>query len=213
MAPAAQSPRALRASIFAAARKQHSVHYVEHGAAGRALRQIMVADVAGTRGIQRIGFTLQGKSGNFTVIVVKGVAYLRGDAFALHGYLGFTAAQASAYHGRWIAVPPGNARYRDLAASVTLPSFLHDIYPTAPLALVPATLRGRKVTGVRGISRGPGVKFYEALLPDAKRRPLAVSDIDPTKGFLDAIRISRWNERVHVTAPAGAVPIATVDAG
>src|SRR5215471_12585720 len=54
----------------------------------------MVVDVAGTRGIQRIGLTLQGKSGNFTVIVVKRVAYLGGDVFRaarlprLHGCAG-----------------------------------------------------------------------------------------------------------------------------
>jgi hypothetical protein len=207
---AAQSPRALRASIFAVARKQHSAHYVERGAAGNVLRQTMVADVAGKRGIQRIAFTIQGKNGLFTVIVVNRLAYVRGNAFALQSNLGFTPAQAAQYDGRWISVPPGNAKYKDLAASVTLPSFLHDIYPTAPLGLATTTLGKRKITGVRGINREAGLKFVEALFPDSKLRPLGVSDIDASKGFVDAIRISRWNERVHVTAPANAVPISTI---
>jgi hypothetical protein len=213
VALAAQSPRALRASIFAAARKQHSVHYVERGLAPGVLRQTMVGDVAGTRGSQRITFTLQGKSGQFTVLVVGRIVYLRGSTYALDGYLGFTAAQAALYQGRWISVPPGDSKYAALAASVTLPSFLHDIYPRAPLALVTASVGGRKVTGVRGTNREPGVRFVEALFPDSKLRPLAVSDVEPSKGFIDAIRISRWNEPVQVTAPANAVPIATVRAG
>lgn len=170
----------------------------------------MVGDVAGNRGIQKIVFTIQGKKGLFTVIVVNRLAYVRGNAFALQSNLGFTSAQAAQYDGRWISVPPGNAKYKDLAASVTLPSFLHDIYPTAPLGLVKATIGGRKVTGVRGINREPGVKFVEALFPDSRHLPLAVSDIDVSKGFVDAIKISRWNERVHVTAPANAVPISSI---
>ncbi|HEY3550993.1 MAG TPA: hypothetical protein VGK69_08070 [Gaiellaceae bacterium] len=207
-----RSPKALRTAIFAAARKEHSVHYVEHGAAS-VLRQTMVSDVAKTRGIQKITFTLQGEKGQFTVIVVNRIAYLRGNSLALHGYLGFTSAQAARYHGRWISIPLGNGRYEDLAASVTLPSFLHDIYPGAPLALVETTVGGRKITGVRGTSRQGGVTFQEAVLPDAKLRPLAVSDVDTKHGFVDAIKIGRWNEPVRVKAPASAVPIATVTAG
>jgi hypothetical protein len=95
---------------------------------------------------------------------------------------------------------------------VTLPSFLHDIYPSAPLAFVTAKIGGRKVTGVRGTTREPGVRFVEAVYPDSKLRPFGVADIESSKAFIDEIRISRWNEPVHVQAPANAVPIATVQA-
>jgi len=212
VALAAQSPKSLRDAIFATARKQHSVHYVESGAA-QGLRQTMVADVGPTSGIQKVNLTLQGKKGRFTVIVVKRLAYLRGNTYALQGFLGFTAAQAAAYDGRWISVPPGNAKYSDLAASVTLPSFLRDIHPGAPLAFVTTTIGGRKVTGVEGKNREPGVRFVEAVFPDAKLRPLAVSDFDASKGFGDALKISRWNEPVRVKAPPRAVPISTVVGG
>jgi hypothetical protein len=209
LALAAQSPKSLRGSIFAAARKQRSVHYVENGAA-QGLRQTIVADVAPSRGIQKVGFTLQGKKGRFTVIVAGRRAYLRGNTYALDDYLGFTAAQATTYNGRWISVPPGNARYEDLAASVTLPSFLRDVYPRAPLAFASTTIGGHEVTGVQGRNEEPGVRFAQAVFPDSKLRPVRVSDIDASRGFLDAIRISRWNERVRVKAPANAVPITTV---
>jgi hypothetical protein len=175
----------------------------------------MIGDVAATRGIQRISFTLQGERGEFTVLVVSRTVYLQGDAFALSGYLGFTSAQASSYHGKWISIPPSSRRYSALAASVTLPSFLADNYPGRPLALVTTKIAGRKVTGVRGINREPGLKFVEALYP-ASRPPLLpqeVRTIEPSKGFIDRTKISRWNEPVHVQTPPNAVPIATVQAG
>jgi hypothetical protein len=210
---ASRSPKELRSAIFAAAKKQHSVHYVEHGAAA-GLRQTMVCDVAKTRGIQRISFTLRGKKGHFTVIVVKRVAYLRGSAYALHGYLGYTPTQAATYHGRWISIPPTNRRYKDLAASVTFSSFLHDIYPSAPLRLVTTTNGGRTVTGVSGTNDEAGpAKFMEVVFPDSRLRPLAVSDVDAKLGFIDTLKIGRWNEAVRVTAPANAVPISTVIGG
>lgn len=211
VALAAQSPKALRATVFAAARKERSVHYVEQGAA-QGLRQTMVADVAATRGVQRINFTLNGKKGQFTVLVVQRTVYLRGNQSALGVYLGFTAVQATKFQNQWISVPPSSGKYKDLAASVTLPSFLHDIYPSAPLSLVTTKIGGHLRTGLRGRNVEPGVKFVEALFPTTSPPllPAAVSDVEPTKGFIDAIKISRWNESVRVEAPAHAVPLATV---
>lgn len=215
VALAAQSPKALRAGIFAAAKKQHSLHYVEQAAAP-GLRQTMVSDVGGTRGSQKISFELPGKNGQtekgqFTVRVVKPMVYFRADTVAMQDYLGFTAAQTAAYHGKWIAVRPGQDKYKDLAASVTMSSFLHDIYPAAPLRLVTASIGGHKVTGVAGTNRqSAGIKFRTAVFPDSKMRPLAVSDVETSKRFIDGLKISRWNEAVRVTAPANAVPITTV---
>jgi len=205
---AAQSPKSLRAAIFSAARQEHAVHYVERGEA-QGLRQTMVGDVAGTRGSQRITFSLQGRKGRLTVLVVRRTVYLKGTSFALSGYLGFTVAQAAKFRGRWISVPPSNKRYKDLASSVTFPSFLHDIYPSAPLALVKATIGGRALTGVRGTHREPGLRFVEAVYPRSSSSllPQAVVDVEPQKGFLDTIKIARWNESVRVHAPANAVPI------
>lgn len=218
VALAASSPKALRAAIFAAAKKQHSLHYVEQDAAP-GLRQSMVSDVAGKRGVQKIGFTLQGNGksakGQFTVLVVKPLVYFRADSVAMHDYLGFTPAQAATYHDKWIVVRPGQHRYKDLAASVTMSSFLHDIYPSAPLAFIKASIGGHKSTGIAGINNaeGAGFTFQEALFPDSKMLPLSVSQVDRNKGFISAGKISRWNEAVHVKAPANAVPITSVEAG
>lgn len=203
---AAQSPKALRRSMFAAARQQHSVHYVEVGVAqSQDLHQRMVGDVAGGRGIQRVSFRISGKKGHFTVRVVKRIAYLRADIVALHDYFGFSGAQSAHFRGHWVAIRPSSSLYKPLASSVTLPSFLRDIYPRKPLALVRSKIHGRRITGVRGLNREPGVHFIEAVYPDRKLRPLEVADYDPKQAFVDGIEISRWNEPVHVKAPAHSV--------
>lgn len=217
VALAAQSPKTLRAAIFATARKQHSLHYVEQGALP-GLHQTIVSDIAGKRGVQTITFTLQGKNqsekGRFTVRVVEPLVYLRADTVAMHDYLGFTEAQTAGFHDQWIAVRPGQHRYKELAASVTMSSFLHDIYPSAPLTFVTTSIAGHKVEGVKGTNKEPGGnKFTEAVFPDSKLRPLGVFDVEASKGFLDAVKISRWNEAVHVKAPAHSVSITSVEAG
>ena len=181
------------------------------------LHQTMVSDIAGKRGVQKISFTLNGNgrtaNGQFTVRVVNSLVYFRADRVAMQYYLGFTAAQTAAYHDRWIVVRPGQHRYKALATAVTLPSFLHEIYPSAPLALAETSIGGRKYTGVRGTNatEGGGFKFVETVFPDSKMRPFAVSAVDRNKGFVSALKISRWNQAVRVTAPADAVPITSVE--
>jgi len=215
VASAAQSPQALRTAIFAAAKKQHSLHYVERDNAP-GLHQSMVSDISGKRGVQRISFTLNGNGrtakGQFTVRVVEPRVYFRADKVAMQDYLGFTAAQAATYHDKWVVVPRGQHLYKALAAAVTMPSFLHEIYPSAPLALAKTSIGGRKYTGVRGINdtEGGGFKFVETVFPDSRMRPFAVSAVDRSKGFISAVKISRWNQAVRVTAPAGAIPITSV---
>ena len=215
VALAAQSPRALRTAIFATAKKQHSLHYVERDSAA-GLHQTMVAGISGRHGVQRISFTLNGNGrsakGQFTVRVVEPRVYFRADTVAMQDYLGFTAAQAAAYHDKWIVVPPGQHLYKALATAVTMSSFLHEIYPSAPLAFVKTTIGGRKYTGVRGTNdtEGGGFKFVQSVFPDSKMRPFAVTAVDRGKGFVSAVKISRWNQAVHVTAPKGAVPLTSV---
>jgi len=215
IALAAQSPKALRAEIFATAKKQHSLHYVERDTTA-GLHQSMVADIAGKRGVQRISFTLNGNGrsakGQFTVRVVGPRVYFRADKVAMQDYLGFTAAQAAAYHDRWIVVPPGQHLYKALATAVTMPSFLHEIYPSAPLSLARTSIGGHEYTGVRGTNDadGGGFTFVQSVFPDSKMRPFAVSAVDRSKGFVSAVKISRWNQAVRVTAPTHAVSITSV---
>jgi hypothetical protein len=213
VALAAQSPNALRAAIFSAARAQHSVHYVARTSVS-GVSVTTVGDVAAKRGIQHITFRGNGRSGRATVLVLPGPAYMRGDEVALQGFFGLTASQAGRYTHVWISIPRGNGAYAEIAAAVTLGSFLDEIYPQTKLVRVSGAVGGRRVIGVRGLARHEGQRFVETLYARAQGRRLPVLETDAgASGFRSRTTIGPWNGTVHVRAPANPVPISRVVSG
>ena len=173
----------------------------------------MVCDVANDRGIQRISITKHGQTGHVTVLVVHNTAYIRGDAFAMHAYMGFSSSEAARYHGHWISISRGYPAYHTVAAAVTLPSFVHELhFPSSSLTRVSGTFAGRKVVGVRRVGTLEGLKAVQTLYARANGTPLPVElvQVARAKGYRDSVVMSHWNERVLVTAPAHSVPITTV---
>jgi hypothetical protein len=211
VALAARSPQQWRAAMLAAASGRHSVHYVSSGsAAGHRIR--MVADVGKGRGIQRITFTSHGHSGPATVLVVSRSAYIRGNTFTMRKFFGFTQAESTRYAGKWISIPSSNPGYSGVAADATFASFLADLLPKEHLKLVRATIAGRRSVGVRGSVLQGGTKLVETVYAPAQGAPLPfeASATSPDHPGTSSSRLSRWNEPVHLTAPANAVPISTV---
>ena len=214
VALAAQTPRQLRTSIFAAARARHSVHYVVLTIA--AFRTRIVGDASGDRGSQVITIVQGPNVGHLTVRVVPHTAYLRGDAFTLHAYLGFTTSQATRYHGSWISIPSTHPAYASIAEDATFGSFLSDLYPKGTgLIGVRGILDGDKVVGVRVSRLRGGLHVVSTLYTHAHGTPLPFKELEfaPGRGYSSWNTISRWNEPVHVQAPAHAVPIVTVLSG
>jgi hypothetical protein len=211
VALAARSPQQWRAAMHAAASAKHSVHYVSTSSEpGGALR--MVADVGQGRGIQRITVTTGGQSGPATVLVVGRSAYIRGNTFTLHNYFAFSEAQATSYAGKWISVPSTLRAFSAVAADATFASFLSDLLPHKHLAVLRTTIAGRKSVGLRGTVLQGGVKVAETVYAPAGGTPLPFEEtVAPAgKPGTGRVRMSRWNEAVHLTAPAHAVPISTV---
>ena len=110
VASSATSPAALLASILAAGRAQHSVHYVS-SARLAATHVLQVADVGATEGIQRITFTKGGRNGQVTVVVSNRRVYFRGDAFVLVNYMGFKPTASASYAHKWVLIPAGDRDY------------------------------------------------------------------------------------------------------
>lgn len=211
VALAAQSPAQLRAAMLRAASARHSVHYVStSSASGHAIR--MVSDVGRGRGIQRITFTSHGRSGPATVLVARRTAYIRGNAFTLQSFFGFTKAQADRYAGTWISVPSVHPAYSDLTADATFASFLADLLPKKHLKLAKATIAGKRAVGVRGTIRQGSVTLVETVFAPARGTPLPIEAKAAPSGESgkSLTRMSRWNEPVRLSAPAHATPIATV---
>jgi hypothetical protein len=117
VALAAQSPRAVRASILDAAKAQQSVHYVAVQIAGNS-QLILTGDVAATDGRQQVSFKAGKEKGHMTILVFDQTAYAQGDSSGLQLLLGLSHAQASTYAGQWISIPKADKHYSSAAASV-----------------------------------------------------------------------------------------------
>lgn len=214
-ASAAQSPLTLRASILTAGRTQHSVHYVSSSVTPQATVSID-GHVGLSEGVQRITFREAGKVGHVTVVVAAQAAYIRGDAFTLHKYLGFKAAASTRYGNHWIVVAKTHKLYAPVSAAVTLASAIDQLLPTAGgkklTSVGVKTVSGTRVIGVRAASfLQSGVTQLDTLYARASGTPLPVEEI-ATQGtsFRFTLTFDRWNEKVHVAVPTNPVPIAKV---
>jgi hypothetical protein len=207
VATAAQSPQALRGSIFAAARSEGSVHYVTATTGNGNV--IIVADAGRTRGIQRIRYANAQETGHATIIVANRTAYVRGDAFTLHGFLGLPKTEAARYANVWIRVPPQSRFYASVADAVTLPSFLAAIYPRTNLVRQTRTAKGVPLVGVQGSTRHQGITFVEAVFTRTGGKPLPVVEVEATESasFKSTTAMGRWNEKLHIGIPRHAVSI------
>lgn len=211
VALAAQSPKQLHVAMLRAASAQHSAHYVSTTSApGHSIR--IVSDVGNGLGIQRITVKSGSKSGPATVLVVGGSAYIQGNAFTLQNFFPFTKAQATKYAGQWISIPATSGAYAVVAADATFSSFVGDLLPSTHLSVVQATVAGRKAVGLRGTVQQVNLKIVETVYAPVSGKPLPFEEKAVTKGVKGAsvVKVSRWNEAVHVSAPANAVPITTV---
>jgi hypothetical protein len=208
-AGAGSSPRSVRAAILDAASAEHSVHY-EIADLGRNFRTTLVGDVAAGRGIQRIAVVRNGRMGHVTVLVVHSTVYLRGDAFALHAYMSFPAAQASRYAGRWVSISHTSPVYASVAADVTFGSFVSHLLPKHHLSVVHGIVGGKAVIGVHGTVREAGITVIETVYAavHGSRLPLeATTVVHGTHGGTGRTTMSRWNEPVRLHAPKHATKI------
>jgi hypothetical protein len=207
-AAAAVSPAKLFSSMLAAGKAQRSVHYVSLVVSPTASVRI-VGDAGVDRGRQQITYTKGGRSGHVTVLVVASTAYLRGDAFTLTNFLGFTAAAAASRAGQWLSYSPGDRGYTTVAAGVRLASAMNELRLPAPVTTVPKKLlHGRPVLGLRSSRTVSGQTVVDTVYVRAEGRPLPVAEVARQGQAHFTLTFSRWNEAVHVSAPSGATPIA-----
>ena len=205
VALAAQSPKALRDSMFAAAGAQRSVHYVSYSRTRD--KVAIVGDAGRTSGIQHIRYAYGHRSGHAKIIVAKNTAYVHGDAFTLHGFLEFPKKQAARYANVWVRVPQQSHLFASLAEAVTLPSLLAQIYPKRNVERVTRKANGPQLVGVRGTTRHHGIPFVEAVYAVAGGKPLPIAELEiaPTAGFRASTAMGRWNEPLHIGIPRHAV--------
>lgn len=212
-----RSPAALQASILNAANAQQSVHYtsVQHSPS-RKITVSMIGDASRTGGIQRITYTKSGRSGHVIVVVHNDTAFIRGDAFILENYMGFSAAIATKYAGRWISIPKTSSGYSTVSAGVRLASTISEERLSSPLkVLPPAIVHGKHVVVVRGRIAGPNGQFAVGkVYALSGSNPLPVYAVENFGASYKAtVTYSRWNEKFALPNTAGAIPQSKLTSG
>jgi hypothetical protein len=204
---ASASPRAVRASIVAAALAQKSVHWQQIGD-GEALSTTN-ADVNADSGRERYTFqNLGGPRGTLRIRLVDHTVYVQGDTDGLVGMLGISQTQAETYVGQWISIPQGDELYAEMAYGLTLASVVHLATPRGRLKLSRMTSHGTRLLVVRGKRVEAGQFWRLTAHANGPRLPIKFSYEDLDTGTSG--RFSKWNEPVDVQPPASSTPIATV---
>jgi hypothetical protein len=214
--PAMSAPRLLHAAL-AALRAGGSVHVdinsIAHGGS-----VAFSEDATGTGGRQVI--TMDG-TGHATILLIRGVDYVRADTQTLQEFFEVPLTQAEQAAGRWISLRPGQklgtSTYDDVTAGITLSSVATELQVGNPLSkTAPATVAGRPVIGVQApVPASDGLRGAKVVLyvtDDAALRPVRY-ELVGGGSTRDTISFSRWGEKLSLTAPPGAVPASSLTAG
>jgi hypothetical protein len=209
---AGKSSQQVVSIALAAGMAKGSVHFVVSGEFGaNNSNGTAIHDQTKTEGREVDSGT--GAFGNGTVLDIRGVAYIKGDAGFLYGP--FTTTQASTYAGKWIALHNSDQGYSDFAEGQTILQGLQDHLPVAPYSRpVFTTLGGKKVVKIVGAavaSDGPGTTtaYVSAIPPYLPVK----SVIDGAAGIPNggsstvspvhlSITFSKWGEKVSLSPPS-----------
>jgi len=211
---AGKSPSQILSAGVSAGEAQVGVHYVIK-ATGQSQTQTITGDAGRNDGHQTI---VTGTSALEVELLPDGRAFVRGNAGGLQQTVGLPAAVATAYANRWISVASSDPLYAPMTQLITLRGILSQLSPSGTLdASTPGKIAGHEVIGVRGGLPGTSAKGVSGTAV------LYVSTSNPTVpvGFTgqasnsstavnDVGAFTHWGESLHLPAPAGAVPFASL---
>jgi hypothetical protein len=225
------SPAEANSKLYAAAVASGSFHYVDRSTAaggGQGITSTQHGDAGRNEGVQYMNST----AGNYEVIVVDSMAYMKADAVALQNLLGLTPPVAASLSDRWISFTPSDAPYEATAADVTTattwnePSTsMTDQLPQTPVSVsdlftqngtsvqsVTYSLRGSDGTAGTSYSGRETATFAatDPHLPSTvAERLTGVADHQTTTATAN-VTFSQWGESVSVKAPMGSIPYSSL---
>jgi hypothetical protein len=219
------TPKGVLASIVAAALAQQSVRLTESFGADLYGTDHRTLDVGADSGTELFNYY----GNKMRLRLVDHTVYVRANAWLLSGTyyspaLDLPDAQAKRYAGKWISIPESDKDYAGLAESLTLPSTVQDatvsrfyslVTPSSgeELRMLRRTSLGRPRIVLRLVEGPRGYPSYPPmqLTAHGTGAPLPITFF-ASCGMVCGTNgtFSRWNEPVHVVAPASSTPIATV---
>jgi hypothetical protein len=224
---AIQSPTEANSALYAAAMASGSFHYVDVSSGsvgGKAATGTLTGDVGLTEGVQ----TMTSDLGNYQVIVINAVAYMKADVTMLENNFGYSASQAAPYADRWIEFTASDSPYSAIAADLTTGSTWGNPsnspsngLPHTPESVTPvSTMNGQSVQSVlysqngsekatNGSYTGTETIVFAASephLPSYATEQLSGTVNGQPSTSSDRVTFSQWGEPVTLTAPTGAIP-------
>lgn len=202
-----------------AARHAGSFRYVEQSGGSAAPETI--AGNAGSGGGDQ---TITTGSDRWRLLLVGTSVYFNGNAAAMVGQLGAPAAVAQRDAGRWIAVPSSTGQlYQGFEVGITTSSNLSQFGNTnqgidfAASSVSSGSVGGTATTVIHGALGGgsPSSTNQATLTVRASDHlPLSLTARLSNGGQVTTLdwRYSHWGEKVRPTAPAGAIPYASLGA-
>lgn len=203
-------------AVTGAVHRAGTVHYVLASTAKGATETI-----SGDAGMNEGEQSVASASGHIQAMLVGGVAYVEGDASGLESAMGLTNASATKYAGQWIAVDKGERPYQSVVDAVLLDRVLAQVSPSGPLALIDPSVitvhaSRTRVVGVRGNlpSSVHGTRGTAVLDVSTASPTVPVEFVGTTTGSSGSVKatvtFSDWGTPLALTAPAGAVPFASL---
>jgi hypothetical protein len=197
-------------SAIAAAKSSGSTHYVLT-ATSSGKTQTIEGDSSDSDGRQ----IYSSGTAKVQVEAIGKTVYVEGNEGGLQNQIGFPAAEAATYSGKWISIAKTDAPYKSVVSAVTLAKTITEIKPTGHLTLTkPTTRSGLPVVGVKGPLPGAHKGVTGSVV-------LYVATQDPTVPvYFDAQAtgkgtdehdvgiFSHWGSPLHLVAPKTSVAYA-----
>lgn len=212
--PAAKSAPALLHGALAALRSAGSVHVdITQTLPGGSVVDSDDATAGGGRQIMSLG-----RVAHATILFIAGVGYVNADANGLVGFFDVPQPQAAQFAGRWIALRRGDklgmSSYDDVTSGITLSSVASELEPAGtPKLAAPTTIAGQRVAAVQAPAHVSGLtsKATEMLYitDNSLLRPV-LSEMVAGSSYKFQVSFSHWGEKLHLTAPANAIPASSV---
>jgi hypothetical protein len=148
------------------------------------------------------------------VVLVGGVAYIRGDASAVPNFFGLPASQAARLANQWISVQPTDSGYADTAGGVSLDSVLQESTVTGQLTEgAEAVVDGVRVVPITGTITDPSSNQTGtgtlSVTMGSHPLPLQLVEIQ-SDGTRITVTFGPWGVAVPLSAPTAAIPMSSV---
>jgi hypothetical protein len=214
---ASSSGSSLMKKTLTAVGHEHSVHVAAttktKTSAGKPVALTIATDVGKAVGIEHVTFEQGGGTGHEIIEEVKGIGYLRGDAFSLQNFNGFPASDASKYKMKWISMTKSDSYFAELTAGLLMSTFPEEIKMPSPKLLAGTQkVAGVRVKALRSTVVSGSSKITGTLYIRATGASLPVGQkFTESGGSISAVSYSGWNESVRVSTPRSSVPLSSLE--